>query len=74
MLNQGEKQFVTGESESPVTRVESILTLLAVAIHDDLSIFKVDIALAFMRTPMVADIKHKWVRLEKNVVNIILEL
>ncbi len=74
MLNRGDKQFKTGETEGPVARIESIKMLLAIAAHEDLAIFKVDIGSAFMRTPMVDDVKHKWVHLDRNVVKVLLEL
>jgi hypothetical protein len=38
------------------------------------TIFKVDVASAFMRTPMSDDVTHQWVRLDKDVVNLLLEL
>ena len=63
---------MTGESEGPVTRVESIQILLLIAAYEDMAVFKVDIRLAFMRVPMVEDVKHKWVRLDKLVVKILL--
>jgi hypothetical protein len=55
-------------------RVESIMMLLAIAIYEDLVMFKVDIASALMMTPMVKDAKHEWVQLDKLVVKILLEL
>jgi hypothetical protein len=57
-----------------VTRIETIMMLLAIAIHEGLIIFKVDIGLAFMRTPMSDDVAHQWVRLDKDVVNLLMEL
>ena len=74
VLNRGDKQFDVGESEGPVARVESIMMLLSIAAYEDFAIFKVDIGSAFMRTPMVDDVKHKWVRLDKLVVKILQEL
>jgi dihydroxyacetone kinase DhaKLM complex PTS-EIIA-like component DhaM len=53
----------TGQSEGPVARIESLMMLLAIAAHEDLAIFKVDIGSAFMRTPMSEDVKHKWLNL-----------
>ncbi len=74
VLTRGDKQIFAGESEGPVARVESLLMLLDIAAHQDMMIFKVDIGLAFMRTPMAEDVKHKWVKLDKRVVKILLEL
>jgi hypothetical protein len=50
------------------------MMLLAIAIYEGLTIFKVDVASAFMRTPMSDDVTHQWVRLDKDVVNLLLEL
>jgi hypothetical protein len=74
VLNRGDKQYMTGETEGPVARIESIKMLLSIAAYENLAIFKVDIGSAFMRTPMVDDVKHKWVRLDKLVTKILHEL
>jgi hypothetical protein len=74
VLTRGDKQVYTGETEGPVARVESLMMLLAIAINEDLAIFKVDIGSAFMRTPMTDDVKHKWVKLDKRVVQVLMEL
>ncbi len=63
-----------GESKGPVVRVVSLYMLLSIAAHEDLEIFKVDIGSAFMCMPMVDDVKHKWVRLDKCVVEILCNL
>jgi dihydroxyacetone kinase DhaKLM complex PTS-EIIA-like component DhaM len=65
---------MTGETEGPVARIESIIMLLSIAAYENLAIFKVDIGSAFMRTPMVDDVKHKGVRLDKLVAKILQEL
>jgi hypothetical protein len=54
-----------------VARIESIKMLLSIAAYENLAIFKVDIRSAFMRTPMVDDVKHKWMRLDKLVAKIL---
>jgi hypothetical protein len=74
VLNRGDKQYMTGETEGPVARIESIKMLLSIAACENLAIFKVDIGSAFMRTPMVDDVKHKWVHLDKLVMKILQEL
>ena len=74
VLNRGDMQYMTGESEGPVARIESIKMLLSIAAYENLAIFKVDIGSAFMRTPMVDDVKHKWVRLNKLIVKILQEI
>jgi hypothetical protein len=45
--------------------------LLDIAIHEDLKFFKIDIGSAFMQTPMANDVRHKWVKLDPLVVNIL---
>jgi hypothetical protein len=60
VLARGDKQVYTGESEGPVARIESLMMLLSIAVHQDLAIFKVDIGSAFMRNPISNDVKHKW--------------
>jgi hypothetical protein len=45
--------------------------LLSIAAHEDLTIFKVDVGSAFIRTPMVDDVKPKWVKLNKLVVKVL---
>jgi hypothetical protein len=74
VLARGDKQVYTGDSEGPVARIETLLMLLAIAVHEDLAIFKVDVGFAFMRTPISQDVKHKWVKLDKRVVQLLLEL
>jgi len=74
VLARGDKQVYTGESEGPVARIESLMMLLSIAVHQDLAIFKVDIGLAFMRTPISDNVKHKWLKLDKKVVELLLEL
>jgi hypothetical protein len=61
VLNCGAKQFQTGETDGPVARIESIKMLLSIAAYEDMAVFKVDFRSASMRTPMVGDVKHKWV-------------
>ena len=43
VLTRGDKQIFEGESKGPVARIESLLMLLAIAVHQDLVIFKIDI-------------------------------
>jgi hypothetical protein len=74
VLTRGDKQVFAGETEGPVARVESLMMLLSIAVHQGLAIFKVDIGSAFMRTPMAYDVKHKWVKLDKKVVQILMEV
>jgi hypothetical protein len=74
VLARGDKQVFSGESEGPVARIEMLIMLLAIAIYNDFVIFKVDVGSAFMRTLINHDVKHKWVKLDKRVVELLLEL
>jgi hypothetical protein len=74
VLARGDKQEFTGESEGPVTRIETLLILLSVAIYEDLAMLKVDVGSAFMRTPMPYDVRHKWLKLDKKVVELLLKI
>jgi hypothetical protein len=71
VLTRGNMQKYDGENKGPVARVKSLLMLLLIAVHQNMVVFKVDIGSAFMRTPMVEDVKHKWVKLNKLVVQIL---
>jgi hypothetical protein len=71
VLTRGDMQKYVGENKGPVARVESLLMLLSIAVHLKMAVFKVDIGSAFMHTTMVEDVKHKWVKLDKLVVQIL---
>jgi dihydroxyacetone kinase DhaKLM complex PTS-EIIA-like component DhaM len=71
---RGAKQFRAGETVGSVARIESIKMVLSIAAYEDMAVFKVDIGSAFMQTPMVDDVKHKWVQLDKIVVKMLQEL
>ena len=60
VLVRGDLQHLTGETEGPVTRVESIFILTSNAAYRDLEIFKIDVTSAYLNTPMNDDVKHKW--------------
>lgn len=70
----GDKQLYKGESEGPSAGIQPLLMLLAIAIHNDLVIFKVDSGSAYMMTPITHNVKHKWVKLDKKVIELLLEL
>jgi hypothetical protein len=75
VLMRGDLQYDIGETEGPVARIESILMIMVVAIQNDWEIFKIDITSAYMNTPVEgSDVKHKWALLDKDVVEILLEL
>ena len=72
VLVRGDLQHVVGETEGPVTRVESIFILISMAVYHELEIFKIDITAAYLNTPMNEDVKHKWLMLDKDVASILM--
>ncbi len=74
VLKRGNKQWNVGESVGPVVCVESLYTLLRIAAHENLEVFKVDIRSTIMCMPMVDDVKHNWVKLDKYIVETLCEL
>jgi hypothetical protein len=74
VLMRGDKQKYPGETKGPVTRIETLLMFLSIEVHEDLKLFKIDIGSAFLQTPMADDMKHKSVRLDPLVVNILMDL
>ena len=67
VLVRGDLQDFVGETQGPVTRVESIFIIISIALLHDLEIFKIDITSAFLNTPMNDDVDHKWLLLDKDV-------
>jgi hypothetical protein len=74
VLARGDKQWNIGESDSPAVCVESLLMLLSFVIHQDLEILKVNVGSAFMGMPITDDVKHKCVKLDKQVAEILCEV
>ena len=74
VLVRGDLQQITGETEGPVTRVESIFILTSIAAYRDLEIFKIDVTSAYLNTPMNDDVKHKWLMLDKDVASILMSM
>ena len=72
VLVRGDLQHLTGETEGPVTRVESIFILTSIAAYRDLEIFKIDVTSAYLNTPMNDDVKHKWLMLDKDVASLLM--
>ena len=60
VLVRGDLQHLTGETEGPVIREESIFILTSIAAYRDLEIFKIDVTSAYLNTPMNDDVRHKW--------------
>ena len=59
VLVRGDLQKMIGETQGPVSRTESIFILISIAIYHDLEVFKIDIAAAYLNTPMNDDVKQK---------------
>lgn len=74
VLVRGDKQTIIGETEGPVSRVESIFILISIAAHRDYEIFKIDITSAYLNTPMNDNVKHKWLMLDKDVASILMSM
>ena len=71
VLVRGDLQTVVGEQEGPVCRFESLSIVLSIAAYKDLEVFKIDVTAAYMNTPMPEDVKHRWVRLDRDVVRML---
>lgn len=73
VLFRGDQQTLIGESESPVCRVESVFLVANIACVLGLNKFKMDFTSAFLNSPMVDDVKHKWLLLPRSVSRRLLE-
>ena len=73
-LVRGDLQDFVGETQGPVTRVESIFIVVSIAIFHDLEIFKIDITSAYLNTPMNDDVEHKWLLLDKDVASVLISM
>ena len=74
VLVRGDLQDFVGETQGPVTRVESIFIVVSIAIFHDLEIFKIDITSAYLNTPMNDDVEHKWLLLDKDVASVLISM
>ena len=74
VLVRGDLQDFVGETQGPVTRVESILIIISIAILNDLEILKIDITSAFLNTPINDDVDHKWLLLDKDVASVLMSM
>ena len=63
-----------GETQGPVTRVESIFIVVSIAIFHDLEIFKIDITSAYLNTPMNDEVENKWLLLDKDVASLLISM
>jgi hypothetical protein len=70
----GDLQREIGQSEGPVCRIESLKTIMSTAAYEDYEVFTVDITGAYLNTPMPDDVKHKWMKLDKVVADMLVEI
>jgi hypothetical protein len=74
VLFRGDLQREVGQSEGPVCRIESLKTIMSIAAYEEYEIFTIDITGAYLNTPMPEDVKHKWMKLDRDVVDTLLEI
>jgi hypothetical protein len=74
VLMRGDTQTEVGQTEGPVCRVESILTLLNIALVHNLEVIKIDFTSAFLNTPMPKEVQHKWILLDTSVSGMLVKL
>ena len=60
-------QSMTGATHGAVCRIESLMLILQLAVIKRGYLFRIDVVAAFLKTRMNDDVKHKWVRLSKDV-------
>jgi hypothetical protein len=69
VLVRGDHEIYTANTAAPVCRVQSVFTLINIALLHDLDLMKIDVKSAFLNTPMPSDVVHKWVLLDKTTSN-----
>ena len=74
VLVRGDLQDLVGKTQGPVTRTESIFILISIAIQRDVEIFKIDITVAYLNTPMNDNVNHKWLMLDKDVAAVLMAM
>jgi hypothetical protein len=67
LLARGDLQTVFASTEGPVCRVETIFVLIICSVYHDLEIFILDFVSAYLNTSMPESVKHRWLRLGKEV-------
>ena len=67
ILARGDRQTEVGLTEGPVCRVESIHLIVNIALLRDLKVMKIDFVGAYLNTPMPAEVKQRWILLDKHV-------
>jgi hypothetical protein len=74
VLFRGDLQREIGQSEGPVCRIESLKTIMSIAAYENHEVFTVNITGVYLNTPMPDDVKHKWMKLDKDVVDMLVEI
>ena len=70
----GNQQTVVGETEGPVCRVESVLSVINIALLYKLELVKIDFVAAYLNTIMPDEVRHKWLRLDKYTAAALVEM
>ena len=74
VLVRGDLQDFVGETQGPVSRVESIFIIISIAILKGLEVFKIDITSAYLNTPMNDDVIHKWLLIDKDEASVLMSM
>jgi hypothetical protein len=69
-----QKPEFTGESSSPVSRIESIFYLAGIAAYQELIVFKLDVICAYPFAKRTDDVQYKYIRVNKEIASLILEI
>jgi hypothetical protein len=70
----GNLQREIGQSKGPVCQIESLKTIMSIAAYEDYEVFTVNITVAYLNTPMPDDVNYKWMKLEKDVTEMLVEI
>jgi hypothetical protein len=76
LLVRGDQQLdsFTGETSSPVCRVETIFLVASIAILKGYTVFSIDFVGAYLNTPRPDSVKHKHIFLNKEVSALLCEM
>ena len=69
-----QKAEYTGESSSPVARIESIFAMAGIAAYMGWIVIKIDVTSAYLTTPRPDEVKYKYLRLSKELTAVLVEL
>jgi hypothetical protein len=74
VLVRGDHQLYTANTEAPVCRVQSIFTIINLALLHDMRLMKIDVKSAFLNTPMPDSVVHKWVLLDRTTTKYLVKM